>query len=85
VETEIAALVWAHCNNEAEIRKLLDSDLCTNAKKTISLMTLVRGLDVACWRTKWINSIDKADEKISFYHSELEEDWNKIRILKEFV
>jgi hypothetical protein len=46
---------------------------------------LVRGLDVACWRTKWINSLDKADEKLSFYHSELEEDWNKIRILKEFV
>lgn len=85
VETEIAALIWAHCNNKRDIEKLLESDLCANGKRIISLTTLARGLDVSTWRTKWINSLDKNDEKLSLYHSELEEDWNKIRVLMEYI
>lgn len=85
VETEIAALIWAHCNNEKDISELLNSDLCGKGKKAIALMTLARGLDVSTWRTKWINSLNKNDEKIEFYHSELEEDWAKIRILKSYL
>lgn len=48
-------------------------------------MTLARGLDVSTWRTKWINSLAKNDEKLPFHRMELEEDWYKIRILKEYI
>jgi aminoglycoside phosphotransferase (APT) family kinase protein len=85
VETEIAALIWAHSKNEKDIEKFINSDLCAGKKIIILIMTLARGLDVSTWRTKWINSLAKNDEKLPFYHSELEEDWYKIRILKEYI
>lgn len=85
VETETAALIWAHSKNEFDIDKLLNSSLCSNKKSVISLMNLARGLDVSTWRTKWINSLAKNDAKLSYYYSELEEDWLKIRILKKHI
>ena len=85
IETEIAALIWAHCKNEQDIAELLNSELCGNGKTTIALMTLARGLDVSTWRTKWINSLCEKEEKMDLYHSELEEDWSKIRILKTYL
>lgn len=85
VETEIAALIWAHSKNKNDIEKLLNSALCFNNKRIILLMTLARGLDVSTWRTKWINSLAKNETKLQFYRSELEEDWHKIRILKEYI
>lgn len=48
-------------------------------------MSQMRGLDVSTWRTKWINSLNKNDAKLSYYYSELEEDWSKIRILKKYI
>jgi|ERR1035437_6010436 thiamine kinase-like enzyme len=85
IETEIAALIWAHCKTEQEISNLLSSKLCDSKKEAIAIMTLARGLDVSTWRTKWINSLDKNDEKLEFYHSELDEDWTKIKILEAYL
>lgn len=85
VEAEIAALIWAHSCDQNDIKRHLDSEWCTVNKKLISLITLSRGLDVSTWRSKYINSLDKNSEKISWFFKELEEDWEKINILKEYI
>lgn len=85
IETEIAAIIWAHCKSENDIAELLNSEFCGSGRNAIGLMTLARGLDVSTWRTKWINSLNKNEENIETYHSELEEDWMKIGILKKLL